>query len=197
MSEKEIKKEESSKDNQNNKDIGKDDKGEKLSVEEKLAETEDKLLRSLAEIEKIKEDDLKKEIKDAFEFGSFNFAKESLSILDNLEKRAKAAIEKDETLKKNQDLNKFIENINIIQKDLIAIFEKNKIKKIQTSNQKFNPNLHQAISELENDAVEPGVVLQEIQGGYMFGERLLRPAMVIVAKKKLKNDEKKDKKEGK
>ena len=196
MSEKEIKKEGSSKDNQNNKDIGKDDKGEKLSVEEKLAETEDKLLRSLAEIENQRRR-FEKEIKDAFEFGSFNFAKESLSILDNLE-RAKAAIEKDETLKKNQDLNKFIENINIIQKDLIAIFEKNKIKKIQTSNQKFNPNLHQAISELENDAVEPGVVLQEIQGGYMFGERLLRPAMVIVAKKKnSKNDEKKDKKEGK
>ena len=98
MSEKEIKKEESSKDNQNNKDIGKDDKGEKLSVEEKLAETEDKLLRSLAEIENQRRR-FEKEIKDAFEFGSFNFAKESLSILDNLE-RAKAAIEKDETLKK-------------------------------------------------------------------------------------------------
>ena len=148
---------EAEKDNQNNKDSSKVDK--EISINDKLAETEDKLLRSLAEIENQRRR-FEKEIKDAFEFGSFNFAKEILSILDNLQ-RAKAAIEKDEVLK-NKDLNKFIENINIIQKDLIAIFEKNRIKKIQTKS-KFNPNLHQAISEIEDDAVEQGQLFKKFK----------------------------------
>ena len=192
MSEKETKKKvDTSNENQNDKD----NKAEK-SLEDKLSETEDKLLRSLAEIENQRRR-FEKEIKDAFDFGSFNFAKESLSILDNLE-RAKTAIQNDEKLNKNKDLDQFIENISIIQKDLIAIFEKNKIKRINTKKQKFDPNIHQAISELEDDTVEPGVVLQEIQGGYMFAERLLRPALVAVSKKKThKNEEKIDKKKEK
>ncbi len=152
-------------------------------AEGKLKETEDKLLRSLAEIENQRRR-FEKEIKDAFEFGSFNFAKESLAILDNL-KRAKEAIKNDEALKDNKDLNKFLENLSIIEKDLISIFERNKIKKINTDKKKFDPNLHQAMSEIENVSVEAGTILQEIQAGYMFGERLLRPALVSVAKKKL------------
>ena len=165
------------------------------SLEEKLKESEDKLLRSLAEIENQRRR-FEKEIKDAFEFGSFNFAKESLAILDNLH-RAKEATKNDETLKNNKDLNKFLENINIIEKDLISIFEKNRIKKINTEKKKFDPNLHQAMSEIENVNVEAGIVLQEVQAGYMFGDRLLRPALVSVAKKKneknKENEEKKDK----
>ena len=153
------------------------------NAEGKLKETEDKLLRSLAEIENQRRR-FEKEIKDAFEFGSFNFAKESLAILDNL-KRAKEAIKNDEALKDNKDLNKFLENLSIIEKDLISIFERNKIKKINTDKKKFDPNLHQAMSEIENVSVEAGTILQEIQAGYMFGERLLRPALVSVAKKKL------------
>ena len=152
-------------------------------AEGKLKETEDKLLRSLAEIENQRRR-FEKEIKDAFEFGSFNFAKESLAILDNL-KRAKEAIKNDEALKDNKDLDKFLENLSIIEKDLISIFERNKIKKINTDKKKFDPNLHQAMSEIENVSVEAGTILQEIQAGYMFGERLLRPALVSVAKKKL------------
>ncbi len=167
-----------------------------ISIEDKLKESEDKLLRSLAEIENQRRR-FEKEIRDAFEFGSFNFAKESLAILDNLH-RAKEAIKNDETLKNNKDLEKFIENITIIEKDLISIFEKNKIKKINTEKKKFDPNLHQAMSEIENVNVEAGIILQEVQAGYMFGDRLLRPALVSVAKKKAsKNNENNEKKEDK
>tara|TARA_B100001057_G_scaffold487125_1_gene569358 strand:+ start:451 stop:1035 length:585 start_codon:yes stop_codon:yes gene_type:complete len=165
-----------------------------ISIEDKLKETEDKLLRSLAEIENQRRR-FEKEIQDAFEFGSFNFAKESLAILDNLH-RAKEAIVNDEKLKKNEDLGKFIENITVIEKDLVSIFEKNKIRKIDTQKKKFDPNLHQAMSEIENMNVEAGMILQEVQAGYMFGDRLLRPALVSVAKNKVsKNNDNNEKKE--
>jgi molecular chaperone GrpE len=167
-----------------------------LTIEEKLKETEEKLLRSLAEIENQRRR-FEKEIKDAFEFGSFNFAKESLAILDNLQ-RAKIAIKNDEKLKNNKDLDKFLENINIIEKDLVSIFEKNKITKLDTNNKKFDPNFHQAMSEIEDDIKDPGSILHEIQAGYMLGERLLRPALVSVSRKKASIDkENKGKKEGK
>ena len=165
---------------------------EEISVEQKLKETEDKLLRSLAEIENQRRR-FEKEIKDAFEFGSYNFAKESLAILDNLQ-RAKDAIRNDEILKSNKDLNKFIENISIIEKDLITIFEKNRISKIEAKGKKFDPNLHQAMTEIEDDKSEAGLILQEIQPGYMLGDRLLRPALVGVSKKKKSKSEEKDKK---
>ena len=166
------------------------------STEEKLKVAEEKLLRSLAEIENQRRR-FEKEIKDAFEFGSFNFAKENLATLDNLQ-RAKEAIKNDEKLKDNKDLDKFLENINIIEKDLISIFERNRIKKIDTKGKKFDPNFHQAMSEIEDDKVEPGSIIQEIQAGYMLGERLLRPALVSVAKKiDKKVEENKDKKEPK
>ena len=164
-------------------------KTEELSLEEKLKDTEDKLLRSLAEIENQRRR-FEKEIKDAFEFGSFNFAKESLAILDNLQ-RAKEAIKNDKILRDNKDLDKFLENITIIEKDLVNIFEKNNIKKIHAKGEKFDPNFHQAMAEIEDDKSDPGKIVQEIQSGYMLGERLLRPALVGVAKKKgSKNQEK-------
>ena len=167
-------------------------KVEHRSTDEKLKETEDRLLRSLAEIENQRRR-FEKEVKDAFEFGSFNFAKESLAILDNLQ-RAKIAIKNDKILKDNKDLEKFLENITIIEKDLISIFEKNNIKKIDANGTKFDPNVHQAMSEIEDDKSEPGTIIQEIQPGYMLGERLLRPALVGVAKKKSsKNQEKAEK----
>ncbi len=171
-----------------------DNKSDDTSLDKKLKETEDKLLRSLAEIENQRRR-FEKEIKDAFEFGSFNFAKESLAILDNLT-RAKNAIKTDEVLKTNKDLDKFLENISIIEKDLISIFEKNGIKKIDVNGKKFDPNFHQAMAEIEDDNSEIGTIVQEIQPGYMLSERLLRPALVGVAKKKnSKNEEKSEKKE--
>jgi len=166
------------------------------TVEEKLQDAEEKLLRSLAEIENQRRR-FEKEIKDAFDFGSFNFAKESLAIPDNLQ-RAKEAIKNDEKLKDNKDLDKFLENITIIEKDLISIFERNNIKKIVSQNKKFDPNFHQAMSEIEDDKVDPGTILQEIQAGYLLGERLLRPALVSVSKKKgVKDQVNEDKKEEK
>jgi len=158
------------------------EKIKELTVEEKLKETEDKLLRSLAEIENQRRR-FEKEVKDAFEFGSFNFAKESLAILDNLQ-RAKEAIKNDAQLKDNKDLDKFIENIKVIEKDLVSIFEKNRIKKIEVNEKKFDPNFHQAMSEIEDEKAEQGSIIQEVQSGYMLGDRLLRPALVTVAKKK-------------
>jgi len=165
-----------------------------LSLEEKLKESEDKLLRSLAEIENQRRR-FEKEIKDAFEFGSFNFAKESLAILDNLS-RAKIAIRNDNVLKENKDLEKFIENIDVIEKDLISIFEKNRITKIVARGKKFDPNIHQAMTEVEDEKSEVGTIVQEIQSGYMFGDRLLRPALVGVAKKKNSKIEEKEEKKG-
>ena len=175
------------------KDVPKEKK-EQISIEQKLKETEDKLLRSLAEIENQRRR-FEKEIKDAFEFGSYNFAKESLAILDNLE-RAKNAIKNDEVLKSNKDLDKFLENISIIEKDLVSIFEKNRITKIDAKGKKFDPNLHQAMAEIESNESEEGTIVQEIQSGYMLGERLLRPVLVGVSKKeKSKIKEKEEKKE--
>ena len=171
----------------------KSDEKKEPSTEDKLKSTEDKLLRSLAEIENQRRR-FEKEVKDAFEFGSFNFAKEILAILDNLQ-RAKEAIKNDDALKNNKDLDKFLENISIIEKDLTSIFEKNRIVKIQAKGKKFDPNLHQAMTEIEDNKSEIGTIIQEIQPGYMFGERLLRPALVGISKKNVsKNEEKKEKK---
>ena len=171
-----------------------EEKKEELTVDQKLKEAENKLLRSLAEIENQRRR-FEKEIKDAFEFGSFNFAKESLAILDNLD-RAKNAIKNDEVLKTNKDLERFLENISIIEKDLITIFERNRIIKIESKGKKFDPNLHQAMAEIEDENSEVGTIVQEIQCGYMFGERLLRPALVGVSKKKVsKSEEKSEKKD--
>ena len=186
------------KDAEKAEEVQKDTLDEKteVTVEQKLKETEEKLLRSLAEIENQRRR-FEKEIKDAFEFGSFNFAKESLAILDNLD-RAKIAIQSDEILKSNKDLDKFLNNISIIEKDLISIFEKNRIIKIEAKGKKFDPNLHQAMTEIEDEKSDEGTVVQVIQSGYMMGERLLRPALVGVAKRKnSKNAEKEEKKEGK
>ena len=181
-----------------NQDIKVNDDEEKVkpskekTIEEKLQEAEEKQLRSLAEIENQRRR-FEKEVRDAFEFGSFNFAKESLAILDNLQ-RAKLAIKNDESLKDNKDLNKFIENLTIIEKDLISIFEKNNIKKIETVNKKFDPNFHQAMSEIQDEKVETGTILEEIQAGYLLGKRLLRPSLVSISKKNEENGEKKNKK---
>ena len=173
-------------------DPEKKDNAKETSIEEKLKDTEEKLLRSLAELENQRKR-FEKEIKDAIEFGGFNFAKENLVILDNLQ-RAYISIKNDPNLKNNNDLDKFLTNIEIIEKDVITIFKKNKIEKIDTRNKKFDPNFHQAMTEIEDDKVEPGTVVQEILPGYMFGERLLRPSLVAVSKKKVQNEENKPEK---
>ena len=136
-----------------------------------------------------------KEKEDAFEYGGFAFARENLNLIDNLE-RAKQSLENDETLKNSEALKKTLEHLEIINKDLISIFKKNNIEPIDSINKKLDPNFHQAMLEVENDQKEPGTIIQEIQKGFMMKDRLLRPALVAVAKKfeKNKNDAKKDKK---
>ena len=164
----------------------------KPSLEDKLKEAQDKILRALAETENQRRR-FEKETKEAFEYGGFNLARETLPVLDNLQ-RAYQSLKNDESLKDNKDLNKFLENIEIIEKDLVNIFEKNNIKKINCLNEKFDPNNHQAMLEINDEKVDPGTVLQEIQPGYFYKDRLLRPSFVAVAKKKdIKNNEKEEK----
>jgi len=159
------------------------------SVDEKLKNTQDKLLRSMAEMENQRRR-FEKEKEEAFEFGGFSFARESLSLLDNID-RAIISFKNDENLKDNKDLNKIIDSIDIIKKDLISIFKKNGIESIECLNKKFDPNFHQGMLEIENDTKEPGIVIQEIQKGYMMKDRLLRPSLVGVTKKTQKKEDKK------
>ena len=160
------------------------------SIEEKLKASEEKLLRALADSENQRRR-FEKEVKEAFDFGGFNFAREILTLLDNLQ-RAKKSMSEDEVLTKSKEFEKFLKNFEIIEKDLISTFEKNKIIKIECLNKKFDPNFHQAMLEIEDDKVEPGTIIQEIQSGFMFGERLLRPSFVGISKKKDTKNEKKD-----
>jgi len=165
---------------------------EKETVEDKLKSTEEKLLRALAETENQRRR-FEKERQDAFEFGGFNFARESLSLLDNID-RATASFKNDEKLKVNKDLDKIIQGIEIVKKDLVSIFKKNGIEEIECINKKFDPNFHQAMLEIEDSTKEPGTVVQEIQKGYMMKDRLLRPSLVGVTKnrdEKSRKDEKK------
>ena len=157
--------------------------------EEKLKTTQEKLLRTMAEMENQRRR-FEKEKQEAFEFGGFNFAAESLLIIDNID-RAIVSFKNDENFKKNKDLNKIIDGIEIVKKDLISIFKKNGIEPIECIDKKFDPNFHQAMLEVENNTKEPGIVIQEIQKGYMMKDRLLRPSLVGVSKK---IEEKKEKK---
>ena len=188
-----IKENHDSTENKDSADVKKPIDTSEISFEDKLKDAQDKLLRALAETENQRRR-FEKETKEAFEYGGFNLARETLSVLDNLQ-RAYQSIKNDDALKDNKDLNKFLENINIIEKDLITIFEKNNIKKIKCLNEKFDPNNHQAMLEIEDENIDPGTVLQEIQPGYFYKDRLLRPSFVAIAKKKYsKNQEKEEKK---
>ena len=161
----------------------------KETVEDKLKGIEEKLLRTLAEMENQRRR-FEKERQEAFDFGGFNFARESLALLDNMD-RATDSFKNDEKLKNNEDLDKIIAGIEIIKKDLLSIFKKNGIELIECINKKFDPNFHQAMLEVEDNTKESGLVVQEIQKGYMMKDRLLRPSLVGVAKKR---EEKKEKK---
>ena len=159
------------------------------TLEEKLKTSQEKLLTAMAEMENQRKR-YEKEKSEAFEFGGFNLAGESLSIIDNIE-RAITSFKNDENLKNNKDLNKIIESVEIVKKDIVSIFKKNGIEQIECMNKKFDPNFHQAMLEIENSVNEAGTVVQEIQKGYMMKDRLLRPSLVGVAKKIAEKEEKK------
>jgi len=164
----------------------------KVSPEEQLKITQEKLLRTMAEMENQRRR-FEKEKQEAFEFGGFNLAAESVTLLDNID-RAIISFKNDENLKKNNDLNKIIDGIEIVKKDLVSIFKKNGIEPIECINKKFDPNFHQAMLEVENNTKESGTVIQEVQKGYMMKDRLLRPSLVGVSKKSKEKQEKEGKK---
>ena len=159
-----------------------------LSPEEKIKELEDKLARTFAEMENQRRR-FEKEKDDAFDYGGFLFAKEALNLIDNLA-RSKLILESDGDLKGTEALKKTLEHFDIINKDLISIFTKNNIKPIDCLNKKLDPNLHQAMMEIEDDQKEPGTIVQEVQKGFMIKDRLLRPSLVGVSKKTEKKDDK-------
>ena len=167
----------------------------KLTPEEELETLKDKLARTFAEMENQRRR-LEKERDDAYEYGGYSFAKEALNLLDNLE-RSKAALENDEKLKDSDALKKIVEHLDIINNDMLSIFKKNNIEPIKSINEKLDPNLHQAMMEVEDDTKEPGTIVQEIQKGFMMKERLLRPSLVGVSKKKTNEDQKESKKDEK
>ena len=164
------------------------EKEEKLTPEEELEALKDKLARTFAEMENQRRR-FEKEKDDAYEYGGYSFAKEALNLLDNLE-RSKIALENDEKLKKTDALKKIVEHLNIINNDMLSIFKKNNIEPIKSINEKLDPNLHQAMLEVEDDTKEPGTIVQEIQKGFMMKDRLLRPSLVGVSKKKTEESEK-------
>ena len=176
------------------------EKEKELTPEEKINDLEDKLSRAYAEMENQRRR-YEKEKDDAFEYGGFSFAREALNLLDNLD-RSKISLSNDEKLKNSDSLKKITEHLDIIQKDMISIFKKNSIEPISSIDKKMDPNFHQAMMEIEDDNKEPGTIVQEIQKGFMMKDRLLRPSLVAVSKRrpeskenseKNKNTEKNDK----
>ena len=165
-----------------------DAKTKDQTPEEKILKLEDKVARTLAEMENQRRR-YEKEKEEAFEYGGFNFAREALNLIDNLE-RAKQSLLNDQELKNSEVLKKTLEHFDILNNDLISIFSKNNIKPIVSIGKKLDPNLHQAMMEIEDDHKEPGTIVQEIQKGFTIKDRLLRPALVGVSKKLNKNDKK-------
>ena len=168
---------------------------EKLTPEEELETLKDKLARTFAEMENQRRR-FEKERDDAYEYGGYSFAKEALNLLDNLE-RSKVALENDEKLKDTDALKKIVDHLDIINDDMLSIFKKNNIEPIKSINEKLDPNLHQAMMEVEDDTKDPGTIVQEIQKGFMMKDRLLRPSLVGVSKKKTKEVEKEEQKDEK
>jgi len=176
----------------NERNLEDKEKEKNISPEEEIENLKDKLARTFAEMENQRRR-FEKEKDDAFEYGGFSFARESLNLLDNLE-RSKSSLENDDKLKNTETLKKVIEHLDIVSKDILSIFKKNNIEQIKSINEKLDPNLHQAMMEIEDDTKEPGTIIQEIQKGYMMKDRLLRPSLVGVSKKKTEKDNNNNKK---
>ena len=159
-----------------------------ITLEEKILELEDKLARAFAEMENQRRR-FEKEREDAFNYGGFAFAKETLNLIDNLE-RSKQILESDDILKNSEVLKKTLEHFDIINKDMVSILSKNGITPLDSIGKKLDPNFHQAMMEIDDDQKEPGTIIQEIQKGFMMKDRLLRPSLVGVSKKTANKEEK-------
>jgi len=183
-----LKKEDSSDGDTHSEKINEDQKKDEISPEQKILELEDKVARVLAEMENQRRR-FEKEKEEAFEYGGFAFAKEALNLIDNLE-RSKQILQSDDNLKDSEALKKMLEHLKIINEDLLSIFAKNNIKPIECLNKKLDPNLHQAMMEIEDNQKDPGTIIQEIQKGFTIKDRLLRPSLVGVSKKNENKDQK-------
>ena len=157
------------------------DEVKEITPEEKILELEDKLTRAFAEMENQRRR-FEKEREDAFNYGGFALAKETLKLIDNLE-RSKLILESDEALKDSETLKKTLEHFDIINKDMVSILSKNGIIPLDSIGKKLDPNFHQAMMEIDDDQKEQGTIVQEIQKGFMMKDRLLRPSLVGVSKK--------------
>ena len=182
---------EQSTDKQAPEETEKKDEEEKLSPEDEIANLKDKIARTFAEMENQRRR-FEKEKDEAFEYGGFSFARETLNLLDNLE-RSKQTLASDEAIKDKYTLKKLLDHIDIINKDMISIFKKNNIEPIKAINEKLDPNLHQAMMEVEDDTKDQGTIVQEIQKGFMMKDRLLRPSLVAVSKRKVEEKQNKQK----
>ena len=183
-----LKKEDGSDGDTHSEKTNEDQKKDEISPEQKILELEDKVARVLAEMENQRRR-FEKEKEEAFEYGGFAFAKEALNLIDNLE-RSKQILQSDDALKDSEALKKMLEHLKIINEDLLSIFAKNNIKPIECLNKKLDPNLHQAMMEIEDNQKDPGTIIQEIQKGFTIKDRLLRPSLVGVSKKNENNDQK-------
>ena len=170
-----------------NDEVSKEEKAE-INTEDKIKDLEEKVTRTLAEMENQRRR-FEKEKDDAYEYGGFAFARESLTLIDNFD-RAKQSLENDEKIKNSDVLKKTLEHLDIVKKDLISIFKKNNIEEIVALDKKLDPNLHQTMMEVEDNIKEPGTIVQEIQKGFKMKDRLLRPSLVAVSKKTEKKEEK-------
>ena len=182
--------------NDDHNEIGKDkDQNQNTpeTLEEKIIKLEDKMARTFAEMENQRRR-FEKEKDEAYEYGGFAFAKEALNLIDNLE-RSKQILENDDSLKNSDALKKMLEHFDIIYKDLISVFSKNNIQPIKSLNEKLDPNIHQAMMEIEDNEKEPGTIVQEIQKGFTIKDRLLRPSLVGVSRKSDNKDKKDTKNE--
>ena len=164
-----------------------EDNIEEKSPEEKISELEEKIVRQYAEMENQRRR-YEKERDDAFEYGGFSLARETLNLIDNLE-RSKITLENDESIKNSEAFKKIIDHLDIIYSDMISILKKNNIHPIESIGKKLDPNLHQAMMEIEDDNKDSGIILKEIQKGFMMKDRLLRPSLVGVSKKVNKTEQ--------
>ena len=161
-----------------------------LKLNEEISDLKDQRLRAIAELENFRKR-AEKDQSDALKYGVTNFAKEIINIKDNIE-RAQSSIS--DEVKTNEAVKSVVEGLDLIAQATVSTFEKIGIKKVESINQKFDHNLHQAMMEIEKDEMEPGTIVQEILPGYTLHDRLLRPAMVGVSKNTQENQDNKDKK---
>ena len=189
---------EESEENLNKEDLSNDSEEitdneiKEISLDDKIKELEEKIVRVYAEMENQRRR-YDKEKDEAFEYGGFSLAKEALNLLDNLE-RAKHSLSNDESIKDKNILKKVVSHLDIIYKDMLTIFKKNNIEPVKSIDQKLDPNFHQAMLEIEDDSKEPGTIVQEIQKGFLMKDRLLRPSLVGVSKKRIESNSKNDEK---